>query len=129
MTKSQTKSSRAGLTFSVGRTHSYMRKGRYAERIGAGSSVYMTAVLEYLVAEVAELAGNAARDNRKSRITPRHIQLAVRNDEELSVLMKDITFSEGGVIPNIHSMLLPRKTGAGAATKYAAGAEVQSQEY
>ncbi|XP_050096155.1 histone H2A, sperm-like [Anopheles aquasalis] len=127
MTGNKTKSSRAGLTFSVGRTHSYMRRGNYAERIGAGSSVYMTAVLEYLVAEVVELAGNAARDNRKTRITPRHLLLAVRNDEELSSLMKDITFAEGGVLPNINAMLLPRKTGA--ASKSAASANAQSQEY
>ncbi|XP_052861139.1 uncharacterized protein LOC128268155 [Anopheles cruzii] len=128
MTKSkQTKSSRAGLTFSVGRVQSYLKKGKYAERIGAGSSVYLTAVLEYLVAEVLELSGNAARDNRKSRITPRHIQLAVRNDEELSSLMKDITISEGGVIPNIHSILLPPKTGG--SSKSATVSHVQSQEY
>ncbi|XP_058062993.1 histone H2A, sperm-like [Anopheles bellator] len=128
MTKAkQTKSSRAGLTFSVGRVQSYMKKGKYAERIGAGSSVYLTAVLEYLAAEVLELAGNAARDNRKSRITPRHIQLAVRNDEELSNLMKDITISEGGVIPNIHSILLPPKTGG--SSKSTTVSHVQSQDY
>jgi len=34
-------------------------------------------------AEILELAGNAARDNRKTRVTPRHILLAVANDEEL----------------------------------------------
>ncbi len=69
------------------------------------------AVLEYLAAEVLELAGNAARDNKKSRIVPRHIQLAVRNDEELSKLLGGVTIAAGGVLPNIHSVLLPKKTG------------------
>jgi len=68
-------------------------------------------VLEYLAAEVLELAGNAARDNKKTRIVPRHIQLAVRNDEELSKLLGGVTIAAGGVLPNIHSVLLPKKTG------------------
>ncbi|KAJ0103665.1 hypothetical protein Patl1_04401 [Pistacia atlantica] len=69
------------------------------------------AVLEYLAAEVLELAGNAARDNKKTRIVPRHIQLAVRNDEELSKLLGDVTIANGGVMPNIHNLLLPKKAG------------------
>ena len=59
-----------------------------------------------------ELAGNAARDNKKNRIVPRHIQLAVRNDEELSKLLGQVTIANGGVLPNIHNVLLPTKKSA-----------------
>jgi len=71
--------------------------------------VYLSAVLEYLAAEILELAGNAARDNKRTRITPRHIQLAVRNDEELNKLLGGVTIASGGVLPNIHTNLLPKK--------------------
>jgi histone H2A len=90
--------------------HRYLKKGKYASRIGAGAPVYLGAVLEYLAAEVLELAGNAARDNKKTRIVPRHIQLAVRNDEELNKLLGGVTIASGGVLPNIHSVLLPKKS-------------------
>ena len=108
--ESSTRSFRAGLQFPVGRVHRHLREGRFSERIGAGAPVYLAAVLEYLAAEILELAGNASRDNKKQRIVPRHIQLAVRNDEELNKLLHDVTIANGGVLPNIHSTLLPKKT-------------------
>jgi histone H2A len=104
------KSTRAGLTFPVGRIHRHLKNGKYGDRIGVGASVYLAAVLEYLSAEILELAGNAARDNKKTRILPRHIQLAVRNDDELNKLLSDVTISQGGSIPYIHAILLPKKT-------------------
>lgn len=106
---SKSGSFKAGLQFPVGRTRRMLRQGRYAARVGAASPVYLAAVLEYLTAEILELAGNAARDNKKKRIIPRHIQLAVRNDEELNKLLKGVTISQGGVLPNIHKYLLPKK--------------------
>ncbi|CAN1235874.1 Probable histone H2AXb [Linum perenne] len=109
--KSVSRSSKAGLQFPVGRMARFLKKGRYAERVGSGTPVYLSAVMEYLAAEVLELAGNAARDNKKTRIVPRHIQLAVRNDEELSKLLGKVTIANGGVLPNIHQSLLPKKSG------------------
>ncbi|XP_037079485.1 uncharacterized protein LOC119100500 [Pollicipes pollicipes] len=108
--KSKSRSSRAGLQFPVGRIHRLLRKGNYAERVGAGAPVYLAAVMEYLAAEVLELAGNAARDNKKTRIIPRHLQLAIRNDEELNKLLSGVTIAQGGVLPNIQAVLLPKKT-------------------
>ncbi|KAL0468119.1 histone-fold-containing protein [Neurospora intermedia] len=107
----QSRSSKAGLAFPVGRVHRLLRKGNYAQRVGAGAPVYLAAVLEYLAAEILELAGNAARDNKKTRIIPRHLQLAIRNDEELNKLLGHVTIAQGGVLPNIHQNLLPKKTG------------------
>uniref|UniRef100_G3VG54 Histone H2A n=1 Tax=Sarcophilus harrisii TaxID=9305 RepID=G3VG54_SARHA len=108
--KAKTRSSRAGLQFPVGRVHRLLRKGNYSERVGAGAPVYLAAVLEYLTAEILELAGNAARDNKKTRIIPRHLQLAIRNDEELNKLLGKVTIAQGGVLPNIQAVLLPKKT-------------------
>ncbi|XP_040451328.1 histone H2A-IV-like [Falco naumanni] len=108
--KAKSRSSRAGLQFPVGRVHRLLRKGNYAERVGAGAPVYLAAVLEYLTAEILELAGNAARDNKKTRIIPRHLQLAIRNDEELNKLLGKVTIAQGGVLPNIQAVLLPKKT-------------------
>jgi histone H2A len=101
--------SRAGLQFPVTRVAEMMRAllGPHV-RVARTASVYMTAVLEYITAEVLELAGNAARDNRRRRIVPRHLFLAVSNDQELSRLFRGHV-TRGGVMPNIHEFMLPRK--------------------
>ena len=119
--KSTSRSAKAGLQFPVGRIARFMRGMKMADRLGGGAPVYMAACLEYLCAEILELAGNAARDNKRVRITPRHLQLAVRNDEELNKLLSAVTISSGGVLPNIHAVLLPKSKGK----KYRASASLE----
>lgn len=109
--KPVTRSAMAELTFPVGRIFRFLKQGNYAQRVGAGAPVYMAAVMEYICAEVLELSGNAAKDNKKMRIAPRHIQLAVRSDEELDKFFGNAIISAGGVLPNIHETLLPTKKG------------------
>ncbi|XP_063725613.1 histone H2A-beta, sperm-like [Symsagittifera roscoffensis] len=108
--EAKTRSSRAGPQFPVGRIHRFSRKGNYAERVGAAAPIYLAALLEYLTAEILELTGNAAKDNKKSRIMHRHLQLAIRNDEELNKLLHGVTIAQDGVLLNIHVLLRKKQS-------------------
>ncbi|VDK25041.1 unnamed protein product [Taenia asiatica] len=94
----------------VGRVHRLLRCGNYTGRMGAGAPVYLADVLQYLAAEVLELPGNAARDNKKTRIIPRHLHLAICKDEEMDKLLGGLIIAQGGVPPNIQVLMLPKKT-------------------
>jgi len=77
--------------------------------LGESASVYFAAIVEYLLAELWDLAGSATRDSGRATITPRTIQVAVLNDDELRALWGRFNICGGGVLPNIHPNLLPRR--------------------
>jgi histone H2A len=64
------------------------------------SSVYITGVLEYLCAEILELAGNSAKNNRRKRIKPSDILAAMKGDTELlAIISGELMMAEGGYYP------------------------------
>lgn len=79
-------------------------------RVGNAAPVYLAAVLEYIAAEILELGGNAARDNKLQRIKVRHLMIAIENDAELTklfTLKMKVILGSAGVLPNIQAVLLP----------------------
>ncbi|CAI2294520.1 unnamed protein product [Caenorhabditis sp. 36 PRJEB53466] len=103
-------STRAGLNFPVGRIDRKLRKRMIGKRVSPKASVFLAAVLEYLTTEVMELGGMVSKTYKKNRVSPRHLQLAVRGDEEFDELFKKSTIAEGGVLPKaVHPSLMPKK--------------------
>ena len=100
---------RAGTIFPVGRCNRYLKQGRYAERVGGSAGVFMASVLEYITAELCELAGNVCEEQGKKQIMPRHINFGIMHDEELAKLFATTQISQGGQKVHIEEALMPQK--------------------
>lgn len=96
------RSSKAGLVFPVGRIARYLKEGGYSKRIGGLAPVYMAAILEYLIAEVIELSANICKEQKKVRIIPKHIYIAIMKDDELSMLFNEVTFPQSPSNESLH---------------------------
>ena len=105
-------SSRAGLVFPVGRMTRYLRAKRLSERCSGLAGCFMAAVLEYLVDEILDQAGDRCleepqnKNQKKPRIKPRHLQQAIWQDDELHKLCHQIQISEGGYQATTETMAL-----------------------
>ena len=67
----------------------------------------MTAIMEYICSELLDLSGTQAEESRKKRINPRHISLALHNDDELLKIFGGAVIYQGGKKPHIEAALLP----------------------
>nr|XP_021527153.1 histone H2A.Z-like isoform X1 [Aotus nancymaae] len=108
-TKAVSHSQSAGLQFPVGCIHGHLKPRMTSHgHVGTTATVSSSAILQYLTAEVLELAGNASKDLKVKHVTPHHLQVAIHGDEELDSLIK-ATIAAGGVIPHIHRSLTGKK--------------------
>ena len=107
VTKKSTKGSKASTTFPSGRIGSMLRKGRYSKRVSKSAGFYAAGVISYLTRELLEVVVKGAK--KAGRISPRALTLAVRADEELGSLLKDVTISRGGVPTGVNSALEKKK--------------------
>lgn len=111
--KDGNKAKKAGLLFPPSRGEAMLR-AHCSARVGKHAGISLAAMLEYLAAEMFELAGNAAKSDgfkKQELLNPRHMILAIRNDEELNTLFNvlDLDIVGGGVLPKIHAVLLPKR--------------------
>ncbi|CAH1394921.1 unnamed protein product [Nezara viridula] len=90
---------KVGLKFAISKIHKNLKMGNYAERIGCGASVYLTSVLEYLVAEVLHLAGEEVNKSKKM-ILPKHLVTSIMKDKELSSLLSGAIIMEAALEPH-----------------------------
>ena len=100
---------KAGLKFSPGVIGGQLKRGRYAKRVSKAAAVYLASAIEYCTTELLELATKAAAKGKKTTLKPRHVALAVRNDDELNQLLATVTIASGGVVPNIHPAIAKKK--------------------
>eukprot|EP01084_Bolivina_argentea_P089382 161289_1 len=122
------KNKKARTLFPASRFSKMLRKGSFSPRISKNAGSYMAATCGYLVHELLELTckGVGSAKGKGKRLTPRHLNIAIRSDEELAELLKDVNISGAGVIATDNSALTAGKKvakKAGKKTKKAAKVE------
>ena len=91
-------STKAGINFPVARFHRKFKEGRYSDKTSLSAAIFAAATMEYLTMEIMDIAGEAAKEANRKVITPRHIQIAFRNDDELNKCLLNTTIFQGGVV-------------------------------
>lgn len=100
------RTAKAGLLFSVSRLENRLKKVCIKRQVGKTAPVYLAAAIQYIVGEIIEIAFETAKKHNRTRISPRHIFLAVKNDEDMNKIITG-TIAKSGRVPGIHPVLLP----------------------
>ncbi|XP_020762620.1 histone H2A-Bbd type 1-like [Odocoileus virginianus] len=91
--KRHSRSTRVELQLPVSRVDRLLREGQFANRLSSATPMFLTAVLEYLMAKILDLAGKEASANHRMRISPEHVQRALTNNEILRRLFEPNAFT------------------------------------
>ena len=93
--KPQSRSARLGLTLPVSRVQGKLKANSSAKRVGAGASVYLTALLECVVEEVLANAAHAVTQQKRKKIAVSDVLDAVRGDREINQLFGRVSVLVG----------------------------------
>ncbi|VDM34349.1 unnamed protein product [Hydatigera taeniaeformis] len=95
--KANTRAELAGFSFYVDRVHHMLLRGNCAQCVSDKSPVCLDAVLEYLVADLVDVASGVAVDNEIGCMFPRHMHLVICEDKELNNLAANMATPPHGV--------------------------------
>ena len=106
------KKNKSGIIFPPSIVEKFLRNFGYSKIMVTDTApIYLAAVLEYLTYEILDLSSEYCKENKRKRITVRDLEIIVKSDNELNMLLKkiNISFLGGGVVPYIHPSLLNKK--------------------
>lgn len=104
---SQTRAQKAGLTMPPSRINRAMKSRSGLKRVGGTAPIYMAAVLEYITAEVLEVASNSTAGSKRKRVTPEDVSIALRSDPDLQKVCSGVALYTGDKLEEIAKSLAP----------------------
>ena len=105
--KTASRSTKAGLNMPVSRVNRHLKLSRVTQRVGSSTPVFMTCVLEYVLSEILELAGQRCVKEKHKRVSVADIIYAIRSDKELHKLTEGFKFFVGDKLQNVsHAVTL-----------------------
>lgn len=108
--KSVSKSEKAGLSFPVARVNKYLKKNSGLKRVGSSAPVFATAIVEYIVSELLDVAGNITSTAGRKTVSPEDLLKGIRGDKELGKLFAGNSIFIGDKIGNISDAITYHKT-------------------
>ena len=103
-----TRATKAGRTVPPSRVNRAMKLRSGLKRVGGTAPVYMAAVMEYVAAEILEVACNSTANAKRKRVTPEDISIALRSDADLQKVCGGLALYTGDRLESVAKALVPK---------------------